>query len=103
MKKTKRMYFLRSLQVILFDEAGQVADEVLDTIYIIIKGRSEMLIYMYGRSDDYILNGSYTNPINLWLSIFDIMSYQMSYALSISSLVLMTGSIILRVNVIVIC
>ena len=48
MKKTKRMYFLRSLQVILFDEAGQVADEVIDKIDIMISKVINNNIYMGG-------------------------------------------------------
>ena len=48
MKKTKRMYFLRSLQVILFEEAGQVDDEVFAKIDIILRKVLNSNIYMGG-------------------------------------------------------
>ena len=67
------MCFCCVLQVIFFDETGQVADYFLAKIDIIIsKVRNS---YIYGRSIDYIFNGSYINPTNSWSSIFGIMSY----------------------------
>ena len=46
MKKPKKMYFLSALQVIFFDESGQVDDEVIDTIDISLRKVQNSKIYI---------------------------------------------------------
>ena len=63
MKDPKRMDFLRSLQVLFFDEAGQISDEMFATLDIILRRVKDTNIYMGGTLIILSMDHSQISPI----------------------------------------
>ena len=63
MEKPKKMDFFCTLQLIFFDEAGQVDDEVVTTIYIIIRKVRNINICMVGVLIIFLMDFTQIQPI----------------------------------------